>query len=200
MRISLSLGALLLGLFMAAPAQAIEVETGVRPEERERVRVNVVLSRPDRHAALISLPGPALRRGQDGSLVLPFSEELCDLPCTVRVPSRGQRLMVQGDRWQQPIRLERYQGRDIDLIVRPGRPGATLTGLLLTSLSLTFATMGSAFWITGSSIGRIDGEEGPSTMHQLGRGFTLGGLGGMTLGLGLVVRGSSGVRQRNRRR
>lgn len=200
MRYPLSLSLLLLGLTMAAPAQAVEVESGVTPEQRERIRVSLTMSSARHEALLLRTPTGALSRTEDGSVLLPFPEELCDLPCTVRVPRLGDRLTVRGEGWAVPIRMQRFRGSDLDLVVRPGRPGALLAGMLLTTFSLIAATSGSTLWLTGSAVGRADGEEGPSTLMLAGRGLTVGGLGAMPLAIGMIIRGSPGVRQRKRRR
>ncbi|TVQ94502.1 MAG: hypothetical protein EA397_02195 [Deltaproteobacteria bacterium] len=188
----------LLGLLaLPLPAQAIEVESGVRPDQRERVRVSLTLKSRKHEASLVRIARPTLSEDDVGLALFPTISEVCDLPCTVRVP-RLELLTVQGDRWSQPVRLQRFRGSDIDLVVRPGRPNAMIAGMILSTMALSMGSLGSSLWITGRASRPMDAPDTPRPTERIGRGLTLGSLGAIPLGLGFMVHGSSGIRQRNR--
>ena len=193
-----TIAGLLGGLALPAAAHALEVESGVRPEQRERVRVSLTLRNPRFEASLLRTTRPTFTEGDEGAFAFPTISEVCDLPCTVRA-TRMEILSVQGDRWSQPVRLQRFRGSDIDLVVRPGRPGRQLAGMILSSIGIAVTSLGSSLWISGVASGGFDDAAGPNDLAQAGRGLTLGGLGGLTLGFGMMIQGSSGIRQRNRR-
>ena len=178
-------------------AHAIEVEQGVTPEQRERVRLSLTMRRPGQEGVLMRMAGSAMGQSSEGTLMFSSWEQVCDLPCTVRVSPRSEALMVSGQGWSVPLRMHRYEGRDIDLIVRRGRPGAFMSGLLLTSIASTLAVMGGTFLLMNHLVGGADEGMGDG-WRRAGQIGTYGGLGGTVLGIGIMVGSSGRARQRRR--
>ncbi|TVQ89528.1 MAG: hypothetical protein EA397_14920 [Deltaproteobacteria bacterium] len=190
------LPAIFLGLW-SPQALAIEVEQGVTPEQRERVRLSLTMRRPGQEGVLLRMAGSAMGQGSEGTVVFSSWEQVCDLPCTIRVSPRSEALMVSGQGWSVPLRMHRYEGRDIDLVVRRGRPGLFMSGLLLTSIASTLGIIGGTFLLMDYAIGGA--EEGMGAgWRRAGRIGAIGGVAGTTLGIGLMVRGSGRARQRRR--
>lgn len=184
-----------LALLAVSPARAVEVEQGVTPDQREQVRISLINRTPRRPVTLRRLAGAAVGSAASGPVVLGSWEDVCDLPCTVRVTPRTDQLGVGGEGWFAPVRLERFDGRDLRLSVRPGRPGASVAGLVLGSMGLALAMTGATFLMVNRAV-ESDEELG------LGRGWTragqaqaYGGLGLSGLGIALTLHGRTIVRQ-----